>query len=86
MFRLFASLRVKDESPLTNSFFFLFFLFNDQLMMDDLLVLVIMDNKHYFRLYLIRIKHDLLLFALLLTAIQSLIYLILAFVSEKVKN
>lgn len=67
-------------------FFFTFSLFNDHLMMDDLLILVIMDNKHYFRLYLIRIKHDLLLFALLLTAIQSLIYLILAFVSEKVKH
>lgn len=45
-----------------------------------------MDNKHYFRLYLIRIKHDLVLFALLLTAIQSLIYLILALVSEKVRS
>lgn len=45
-----------------------------------------MDNKHYFSLYLIRIKHDLVLFSLLLTAIQSLIYLLLAIFSNKVTN
>ena len=45
-----------------------------------------MDNKHYFSLYLIRIKHDLVLFSLLLTAIQSLIYLLLAIFSNKVAN
>ena len=43
-----------------------------------------MDNKHYFGLYLIRIKHDLVLFSLLLTAIQSLIYLLLPAFSNKV--
>jgi hypothetical protein len=43
-----------------------------------------MDNKHYFGLYLIRIKHGLVLFSLLLTAFQSLVYLLLAILSEKV--
>jgi len=45
-----------------------------------------MDNKHYFGLYLIRIKHGLVLFSLFLTAIQSLIYLFFAIFSEKVKS
>ncbi|CAF0808251.1 unnamed protein product [Adineta ricciae] len=43
----------------------------------------VMDNKHYFSLYLIRIKHGLVLFSLLLTAVQSLVYLLLAIFSEK---
>lgn len=43
-----------------------------------------MDNKHYFGLYLIRIKHSLVLFSLLLTALQSLVYLLLAIFSERV--
>ncbi|CAF2871652.1 unnamed protein product [Rotaria sp. Silwood2] len=42
-----------------------------------------MDNKHYFSLYLIRIKHGLVLFSLCLIAFQSLIYLLLAIFSEK---
>ncbi|CAF1597023.1 unnamed protein product [Rotaria sp. Silwood1] len=42
-----------------------------------------MENKHYFGLYLIRIKHGLVLFSLCLTAFQSLIYLLLAIFSEK---
>ncbi|CAF1359093.1 unnamed protein product, partial [Rotaria sordida] len=42
-----------------------------------------MDNKHYFGLYLIRIKHSLVLFSLLLTAFQSLVYLLLAFFSSR---
>ncbi|CAF3997422.1 unnamed protein product [Rotaria sp. Silwood2] len=42
-----------------------------------------MDNKHYFGLYLIRIKHSLVLFSLLLTAFQSLVYLLLAIFSNK---
>ncbi|CAF0766132.1 unnamed protein product [Rotaria sordida] len=42
-----------------------------------------MDNKHYFGLYLIRIKHGLVLFSLFLTAFQSLIYLLLAIFSVK---
>ncbi|CAM2715452.1 unnamed protein product [Rotaria socialis] len=37
-----------------------------------------MDNKHYFGLYLIRIKHSLVLFSLSLTALQSFVYLLLA--------
>jgi hypothetical protein len=45
-----------------------------------------MDNKHYFGLYLIRIKHGLVLFSLLLTAFQSLVYLLLAIFSEKVNQ
>jgi hypothetical protein len=45
-----------------------------------------MDNKHYFGLYLIRIKHGLVLFSLLLTAFQNLVYLLLAIFSEKVKQ
>jgi hypothetical protein len=45
-----------------------------------------MDNKHYFGLYLIRIKHGLVLFSLSLTAIQSLVYLFLAILSEKVRK
>jgi hypothetical protein len=47
-------------------------------------ILATMDNKHYFGLYLIRIKHGLVLFSLLLTAFQSLIYLLLGIFSEKV--
>lgn len=47
-------------------------------------ILATMDNNHYFGLYLIRIKHGLVLFSLLLTAFQSLVYLLLALVSEKV--
>jgi hypothetical protein len=47
-------------------------------------ILATMDNKHYFGLYLIRIKHSLVLFSLLLTAFQSLVYLPLAIFSEKV--
>jgi hypothetical protein len=43
-----------------------------------------MDNNHYFGLYLIRIKHGLVLFSLSLIAFQSLIYLFLAIFSEKV--
>ncbi|CAF0966600.1 unnamed protein product [Adineta ricciae] len=42
-----------------------------------------MDNKHYFGLYLIRIKHSLILFSLLLIAFQSLTYLLLAIFSKK---
>ncbi|CAF3639373.1 unnamed protein product [Rotaria sp. Silwood1] len=42
-----------------------------------------MDNKHYFGLYLIRIKHSLVLFSLLLTAFQSLVYLLLAIFFNK---
>ncbi|CAF3038638.1 unnamed protein product [Rotaria socialis] len=42
-----------------------------------------MDNKHYFGLYLIRIKHGLVLFSLFLTAFQSLIYFLIAVFSEK---
>lgn len=45
-----------------------------------------MDNKHYFGLYLIRIKHSLVLFSLLLTAFQSLAYLLLAILFGKVKR
>ena len=44
-----------------------------------------MDNEHYFGLYLIRIKHSLVLFSLLLTALQSLAYLLLAIFSERVE-
>ena len=43
-----------------------------------------MDNKHYFGLYLIRIKHDLVLFSLLLIACQSLLYLLMGMFSDKV--
>ncbi|CAF2094867.1 unnamed protein product [Rotaria magnacalcarata] len=42
-----------------------------------------MDNKHYFGLYLIRIKHSLVLFSLSLTALQSLVYLLLAAFSDR---
>ncbi|UJR14998.1 hypothetical protein I4U23_001975 [Adineta vaga] len=42
-----------------------------------------MDNKHYFGLYLIRIKHSLILFSLLLIAFQSLTYLLLTIFSKK---
>jgi hypothetical protein len=49
-------------------------------------ILATMDNKHYFGLYLIRIKHSLVLFSLLLTAVQSLVYLLLAIFSERVNN
>jgi len=45
-----------------------------------------MDNKHYFGLYLIRIKHGLVLFSLLLTAFQNLVYLLLAVFSENMAN
>ena len=45
-----------------------------------------MDNKHYFGLYLIRIKHSLVLFSLLLTALQSLGYLVLAVFSPRVEH
>jgi len=47
-------------------------------------ILATMDSKHHFGLYLIRIKHSLVLFSLLLTAFQSLVYLLLAIFSEKV--
>ncbi|CAF3949393.1 unnamed protein product [Rotaria magnacalcarata] len=47
------------------------------------LILATMDNKHYFGLYLIRIKHSLVLFSLSLTALQSLVYLLLAAFSDR---
>ena len=50
------------------------------------LFLSTMDNKHYFSLYLIRIKHGLVLFSLLLTALQSLIYLLITITSKKVNQ
>lgn len=45
-----------------------------------------MDNKHYFGLYFIRIKHSLVLFSLFLIALQSLAYLILAVFSDRVRR
>lgn len=47
-------------------------------------ILATMDNNHYFGLYLIRIKHGLVLFSLSLTAVQSLVYLLFAIFSDKV--
>ena len=46
--------------------------------------LVTMDNNHYFGLYLIRIKHSLVLFSLFL-AFQSFVYLFLAICLGKVR-